>query len=132
MRVVDISRAIGVEKIMPLMRGMMEREIVVMDEELRERFKPRKSAYVVLNDASEENIKALFDELERKKRVKQVEVLMQFMQLSHFGKEAVAKRELPQTSALQTLIKNGVLSVEERVESRLKDYSDAELQRPTA
>lgn len=132
MRVVDISRAIGVEKIMPLMRGMMEREIVVMDEELRERFKPRKSAYVVLNDASEENIKALFDELERKKRVKQVEVLMQFMQLSHFGKEAVAKRELPQTSALQTLIKNGVLSVEERVESRLKDYSDAELTDPAS
>ena len=132
MRVVDISRAIGVEKIMPLMRGMMEREIVVMDEELRERFKPRKSAYVVLNDASEENIKALFDELERKKRVKQVELLMQFMQLSHFGKEAVAKRELPQTSALQTLIKNGVLSVEERVESRLKDYSDAELTDPAS
>ncbi len=132
MRVVDISRAIGVEKIMPLMRGMMEREIVMMDEELRERFKPRKSAYVVLNDASEENIKALFDELERKKRVKQVELLMQFMQLSHFGKEAVAKRELPQTSALQTLIKNGVLSVEERVESRLKDYSDAELTDPAS
>ena len=134
MRVVDISRAIGLQKIMPLIRGMIEREIVLMDEELHQRFTPRKSAYILLsNDYQEENAqKALFDELERKKRVKQVDLLMQFLQLSHFGKEAVAKRELPQGSALQTLIKNGVLRVEERLESRLKDYSDTELIDPAS
>lgn len=134
MRVVDISRAIGLQKIMPLIRGMIEREIVLMDEELHQRFTPRKSAYILLsNDYQEENAqKKLFDELERKKRVKQVDLLMQFLQLSHFGKEAVAKRELPQGSALQTLIKNGVLRVEERLESRLKDYSDTELIDPAS
>ncbi|MBR1766302.1 MAG: primosomal protein N' [Bacteroidales bacterium] len=134
MRLVDISRAIGVQKIMPLIRSMIEREIVVMDEELRQRFTPRKSAYVLLAPAyaGEASQRALFDELERKKRVKQVEVLMQFMQLSRFGSEAVAKRELPQGSALQTLVKNGILEIEERVESRLKDYSDAELAAPSA
>ncbi len=56
--------------------------------------------------------------------------MMQFLQLSHFGKEAVAKRELPQGSALQTLVKNGVLTIEERIESRLRDYSDMELVDP--
>ncbi len=134
MRVIDISRAIGVQKIMPLIRTMIEREIVVMDEELKERFRPRKSAYVMLAACfqDEASQKALFDELEKKKRVKQVEVLMQFMQLSKFGKEVVPKRVLPQGSALQTLIKNGVLTVEERVESRLKDYSDAELTDPSS
>ncbi len=132
MRVVDISRAIGVQKIMPLIRGMIEREIVMIDEELKERFRPKKSAYVLLpaEYQDEESQRALFDELERKKRVKQVEVLMQFLQLSKFGKEEVPKRDLPQGSALQTLIKNGILAVEERVESRLKDYSDAELTDP--
>ncbi len=133
MRVVDISRAIGVQKIMPLIRGMIEREIVVMDEELKERFRPKKSTYVLLNSAlrtPHSELKEVFDELERKKRVKQVEVLMQFLQLSHFGKEAVPKRELPQGSALQTLIKNGILTVEERVESRLKDYNDTDLTNP--
>lgn len=132
MRVVDISRAIGVQKIMPLVRSMIEREIVVMDEELRERFRPRKSAFLSLaaDYQGEEAQKALFDELEKKRRVKQVELMMQFLQLSHFGKEAVPKRELTQGSALQTLIKNGVLAVEERVESRLKDYNDADLVDP--
>lgn len=134
MRVLDISRAIGLQKIMPLIRGMIEREIVMMDEELRQRFVPKKSPYILLSDNYKEETaqKALFDELERKKRVKQVELMMQFLQLSHFGKEAVAKRELPQNSALQTLIKNGVLTVEERIESRLKDYSDAELVDPSS
>lgn len=150
MRVADISRAIGVQKIMPLIRSMIEREIVVMDEELKERFRPKKSAYVLLNlegvqgsekgvqgsartiesEPPEDSLKKIFDELEKKGRVKQVEVLMQFLQLSKFGKEAVPKRVLPQGSALQTLIKNGILSVEERVESRLKDYSDTDLTDP--
>jgi primosomal protein N' (replication factor Y) len=126
MRVLDISRAIGVQKIMPLIRTMIEREVVMMDEELRERFVPRKSVYLRLADnySSEESQRALFDDLERKKRTKQVEMLMQYLQLSHFGKDLVAKRTLPQTSALQTLIKNGVLVAEERVESRLRDYGD--------
>ena len=121
MRVEDISRAIGVQKIMPLIRTMIEREVVVMEEELRERFVPRKSTYLHLSEtySDEKKLKELFDELERKKRTKQIELLMQFLQLSHFGKELVAKRMLSNGSAMQTLIKNGVLATEERVESRL-------------
>ena len=124
MRLDDISRAIGVQKIMPLIRGMIEREVVMMDEELRERFKPRRSTYVRLTEAYADEVaqRSLFDELEKKKRTKQVEVLMLFMQKSGFGKELVPKRELPQGSALQTLIKNGVLETEEREESRLEHY----------
>ena len=124
MRLDDISRAIGVQKIMPLIRGMIEREVVMMDEELRERFKPRRSTYVRLTEAYADEVaqRSLFDELEKKKRTKQVEVLMLFMQKSGFGKELVPKRELPQGSALQTLIKNGVLLAEEREESRLERF----------
>ncbi len=124
MKLDDISRAIGVQKIMPLMRGMIEREVVMMDEELRERFKPRKSTYVRLSEAyaGEEAQRRLFDDLEAKKRTKQVDLLMQYMQMSGFGKELVPKRELPQVSALQTLIKNGVLVTEEREESRLEHF----------
>lgn len=124
MKLDDISRAIGVQKIMPLMRSMIEREVVMMDEELRERFKPRKSTYVRLSEAyaGEEAQRRLFDELEAKKRTKQVDLLMQYMQMSGFGKELVPKRDLPQVSALQTLIKNGVLVTEEREESRLEHF----------
>ena len=116
MKLADLSRALGIQKIMPLVRGMIEREIVVLDEELRERFVPRKSTYVRLAERYQEEVEAkqLFDSLEKHKRLKQIELLMQFMQLSHFGHEPVAKRMLPQGSALQTLIKNGILLTEER------------------
>lgn len=129
MKLADISRALGIQKIMPLIRTMIEREVVVMDEELRDRFVPRRSTYVGLaaEYVGEEAKRGLFDQLERKKRLKQVEVLMQFMQKSGFGKEMVAKRELPQGSALQTLIKNGVLVTEEREESRLVSYDEKNL-----
>lgn len=121
MKLDDISRALGIQKIMPLMHTMIERSVVIMDEELRQRFVPKKSAFVRLSAAysSEGGLKALFDDLERHHRTKQVELMMQMMQMSHFGREAVAKRELPQGSALQTLIKNGVLEVEEREVSRI-------------
>lgn len=129
MRLDDLSRAIGVQKIMPLIRGMMEREVVMMDEELRERFVPRRTTYVRLAEGygDEGAMRGLFDELERRKRTKQVELLMVLMQKSGFGKEPVPKRELPQGSAMQTLIKNGVLVTEEREESRLEHYDSASL-----
>lgn len=132
MRLVDLSCAIGVQKIMPLVRGLMEREVVVMEEELKERFRPRKCAYVTLAPEyrDEESQKALFDSLERKRRVKQVSLLMKYLQLSQFGKEAVPKRDLPQGSALQALVRDGIFVVEEREESRLKNYDDKELEDP--
>ena len=133
MKLADLSRALGIQKIMPLVRGMIEREIVVLDEELRERFVPRKSTYVRLAERYHEEVEAkqLFDSLEKHKRLKQIELLMQFMQLSHFGHEPVAKRMLPQGSALQTLIKNGILLTEEREESRLERYDESELLKPS-
>ena len=132
MRVADIGNALGLQKVMPLIRTMIERSIIVMDEELRQRFTPKTSTYLRLAEGyrSDEAQRHLLDELERKKRTKQVELLMQLLQMSHFGEEPVAKRLLPQGSALQTLLKNGVLVSEERLESRIEHYDEGELLDP--
>ena len=133
MTVDDISRAIGLQKMMPLLNTMIERGIIVMDEELRQRFVPRTSAYISLApDYREEGrLKALFDSLEQKRSTqKQVDVLLKYMQMSQMGTLPVAKRALLDTtdgapvsdSALKTLIKHGVLVQEERIESRLQQY----------
>ena len=106
MRLIDLSRAIGVQKIMPLIRSMIERRVVMMEEELRERFVPRKTAFVNLA-VTGDDLHAVLDGLEKKKRTRQVEVLLKVLQLTHFGKNDIPKRDLPQGSPLQTLIKNG-------------------------
>lgn len=133
MTVDDISRAIGLQKMMPILSSMIERDIIVMDEELRDRYTPRTSAHISLASdyGREGRMKELFDQLERKKSTqKQVDLLLKFMQLSQFGKTSVAKRELVGSddghpvseSALRTLIRNGVLVQEEKAESRLEEY----------
>ena len=136
MTVDDISRAIGLQKMMPLLNTMIERQIIVMDEDLRQRFTPRTSTFISLTPdyASQEALKNLFDSLEQKKSsAKQVDLLLKFMQLSQMGKQAVARRQLLDTndghpvseSALKTLIRNGVLQQEEKVVSRLEQYESA-------
>lgn len=131
MKVEDIGRALGLQKVMPLIRTMIECEVIVMDEELRDRFAPRTSTYISLAPPfrDEERLRQLFDELEAKKRTKQVEVLITLLRLSNQGRDLVAKRMLPQGSALNTLLKNNVLVAEERLESRIENYADEELLR---
>lgn len=136
MTVDDISRAIGLQKMMPLLNTMIEREIIVMDEELRQRFTPRTSTYLTLAEEyrDQDRLRKLFDTLEQKKTTqKQLNVLMKFLQMSQFGKESIAKRKLLDTadgssvseSALRTLIKNGIFEQAEQIESRLEHFESA-------
>lgn len=136
MTVEDISRALGLQKMMPVLNTMIEREIIVMDEELRDRYAPRTSSYVSLaaEYGQEGRMKELFDRLEHKKSTqKQVNLLLKFMQLSQFGKTSVSKRELLDSndgrpvsaSAFKTLVRNGVLLQEEKIESRLEQCDAA-------
>lgn len=132
MKVADIGRALGIQKVMPLIRTMIEQSIIVMDEDIKNRFTQRTSTYLRLSEAyqSETSQRQLFDELERKKRSKQVAILMQLMQLSDFGRNPVAKRALPQGSALNTLLRNNILKQEEHVESRIERYDTEDLLDP--
>ena len=125
MRVMDIGRAVGVQKIMPLLRGMMERNIVMLEEELRERFMPRKVPYLTISPTlrtadgalDEARVKEALDDLERRRCTAQVALMLKVLQATSFGREAVLKRSLSQGAPLQTLLKNGLLAVEERYDS---------------
>lgn len=129
MKLDDVSRALGVKKIMPIINTMIEQQIIVMDEDIKERFKPKTATYLLLNPIYKEDIaaKELFDSLEKSTRTqKQLTVMLKFMQLSHCGEEAILKKQLSgndlSASALNTLIKNQILLVEERFSSRLEHY----------
>lgn len=132
MSVNDISIALSLQKIMPVINGMIERSILIMDEDLQQRFKPAKETYISLapSYSDEAAIKNLFDQLEKKKNAeKQLHLMLRFMQLSSFGKKAVAKKELMaqddfSTSSLNTLVKNGILATEERSKSRFERYDN--------
>ena len=127
----QITDIVGFQKIMPLVQGMIDKGIIIMDEELKQRFVPKVITHLVLNPRynDAEELRMLFDRLEKKSTLhKQLSVLMMFMQMSNFGKEKVRKqalathKELSQ-SAIATLIKNDILLQEEHIESRLEEYA---------
>ncbi len=128
-RVMDIGRAIGVQKVMPLLRGLMERSVVILEEELHERFVPRKVQYVNISPTlrsadgtlDEKLVGTFIDDLEHRRRTAQVALMLKVIQQTSFGREAVAKRDLPQGTPLQALLKSGALAVEERYPTGIKD-----------
>lgn len=127
----EVSDIIGYQKIMPLIKSMIERHIILMDEELKQRFTSHRTAYLSLAERyrDEEQLKILFDSLQQKSATyKQLLVLMQFMQLSDFGKKEIKKKILTDnkelsSSALDTLIKKEILLLSQREESRLQEYA---------
>lgn len=126
----EVAEITGYQKIMPLIKTMIEKHIILMDEELQQRYTPRRSVWLTLNEKykDEAELKQLFNTLEKKAvNHKQMLALMQFLQLSGFGTKDVKKKELTDNkdlsaSAIETLIKKEVLVQMQREESRLEEY----------
>ena len=126
----EVSNITGYQKIFPLIKTMIEKKVIVMEEEIKQRYVPKKETYLSLNPIyrdSEDKTKELFDNLEKKKTTqKQLTVLLSFFQLTQFGKETLPKKVLTERkdlspSSLKSLIESEVLLEEVRTVSRLLD-----------
>jgi len=128
-KVSDITKAVNIQKIMPLLKTMIEKKIIIMDEELKQRYTPKIETYLKLSPEylDAEKGRQLFDSLEGKASSrKQLEVLLKFMQQTDFGKQSIRKSIFTRDkdlslSSLKTLIKNGVIIAYDQQESRLID-----------
>ena len=119
------------KKIFPIIKALMEKGVLLMEEELEEKYKVRTEVLIQLSDEydSEESLRALFEELE-KRAFKQLEILMAYLQLSQKENEKralIRKKILLEqldkgASALKSLEKKGVFLAYERTVSRLKDF----------
>ena len=128
-KVSDIIKAVNIQKIMPLLKTMIEKKIIIMDEELKQRYTPKIETYLKLSPEylDAEKGRELFDSLEGKASShKQLEVMLKFMQQTDFGKQSIRKSIFTRDkdlslSSLKTLIKNGVIVAYDQQESRLID-----------
>lgn len=128
-KVSDISKLVGFQKIMPLLKTMIENKIIIMDEEIRQRYIPKTETYLKLSPEYlvPDKGKELFDSLEKKAATqKQLELMIKFFQQTNFGQMPIRKAVFTQDkeispSALKTLVKNGVLISYTQEESRLID-----------
>ncbi|MCD4664617.1 MAG: primosomal protein N', partial [Bacteroidales bacterium] len=130
--ITEIENIVEQKKIIPLIKGLIEKEVVLIEEELKERYKPKTETFIKLTKDyhQQENLQELFNQLE-KRAFKQLEILMAFISISKFGQKK--ENEVKQTdltkqikgaaTAINSLVKKGVFETSKKTVSRLEDFS---------
>ncbi len=124
----EVSKILDLKKVFPVIKGLIEKKVILVEEEIQQRYKPRTEAYIKLREVyrNEESLKELFDKLE-KKAPKQLEVLMNYINLSnHFAKipipltrKVILNKVDKAASAVNQLIKKNVFELYYKEVSRL-------------
>ncbi len=129
--ITEVSKVVGYQKVMPLLKSMIEQKMIVMEEELKEKFKAKTERYVKLQNSfkSEESLRQLMDQLS-KKAYKQLELLLAYLAYpgSLEKNEEVAAAQLlrrsgTNNSQLSALVEKGVFKVFDKTVSRLDTFS---------
>lgn len=133
----DIARILDQQKVIPVIKTMIDKGLIVVEEELRNPWKPKMVTLVTLNPAlagDETAMKELFDRMERKAR-KQLEILMTYIRLSGFGLEELRKVSKTQllkasngtTAQLNHLVTKNILETRECLASEAEETSPENL-----
>ena len=124
----EVSKIIGYKKVMPLIKTMIDRNIVVMEEELDAKYKAKYERFMRLSDVYHDESKTheLMDDLS-KRAFKQLEILLAFLALGGNADDDlmvkdVLKKANASSSILKTMAEKGVFKVYERRVSRLKNF----------
>jgi primosomal protein N' (replication factor Y) len=124
----DISTILDKKTVYPIVRKLLNEGVILVYEEIQQRYQPKYETYVRLSEEyeNEEKLKEAFQQLE-KKAFKQLQLLMGFIHLSdRYGKnpKPVRKADLLKTSGsesgtISSLVKKGIFVTEELEVSRL-------------
>lgn len=124
----EIAAIIEQKTVYPIIKSLIEKGIVLIQEELKEKFKPKIENFIRISEYAnvEENLKIIFSSLE-KKAPKQLEILMAFINLSkrysqetqEVKKADILKMVNGAEGALTSLIKKNIFTVYEREADRL-------------
>ena len=129
----EVSEILEQKTAYPIIKSLIEKGVVIIEEELKEKFKPKIATFVKITDYAdnEDNLKTIFDSLE-KRAVKQLEVLMAYINLSkRYSKERIEVKKsdiLKMVSggeaALNALVKKDVFTLYEREVGRFTSYEN--------
>jgi primosomal protein N' (replication factor Y) len=117
----EVSRILDLQKTIPVIRNLLERRLILTEEEITDTYRPKYEEIVHLSEpyrSDEDSLKSLFDQLE-KKATKQLAMLMAFLHLSGIHTDSVkpvSKKMLLKDSAgsagtFTALVEKGVFHV---------------------
>ena len=129
---VEVMRILDQKQVFPVIKSLIEKGAVLVDEELVQRYKPKKEAYVKLTThfEQEKSLATAFNQLE--KAPKQLELLMGLVTLSaRYSKKTkeVRKKDLlannhTAASILNQLVQKGIVELYEKEVGRLDDNGE--------
>ena len=113
----------------PVINSLLQKKIIYLKEELKEKYKPKNVTCVRLNATYIEDPKLLQEAFELLKRSdRQVETLMAYLQLSKehkFVKRSdLCKKANVNTSVIKAMVKKEVIELYDREISRINPYAD--------
>lgn len=124
----EVAKILDQQKTIPVIKTLIEKGIIVPEEELNDPYRPKREAFVrLLPGYAEEGdaLRLLFDQLEKRAK-KQLEVVMTYVALSRYGfgelKEVRRKELLKQSKGsaaqLDILVEKGIFETYEKLVSR--------------
>lgn len=123
----DIEQILDQKTIFPIIKGLIDKGVVIAEEEVKALYRPKKEVYVALSDEfdNETALKGLMDELS--KAPKQLQLLMSFLHLSDYFndgnqpiKKLVLQKQNNATSVqVNALVKKGIFELLEDEVSRV-------------
>ncbi|MBX2963484.1 MAG: primosomal protein N' [Cyclobacteriaceae bacterium] len=133
----EVATLLGIKSIYSILKSLARKESIILFEEVKEKFKPKKEKYVRLTSGllTHEALEKVFADLAQ--RPKQEAILLKYLQdvpvLHHHetNKKGIQKSKLmlPEfsTSAFNTLTKNNILEEFEIIVSRFESDNEEEL-----
>ncbi|MCQ2272920.1 MAG: primosomal protein N' [Bacteroidales bacterium] len=152
MTVDEISKVIEIQKIIPIIKSLVDKDVIITDEEIRDPYRPKTEIYLSLASPfcdSEAEAMKLIDELGNKKNtIKQQEVILSFLmeaqKVAEHGKSyqtSIKKNDFLKNtglsqSRLKVLIEKNILIQNDVITSRLEEFdsqvsaADIQLSKP--
>ena len=142
MTVDEISKTIDIQKVIPIIKSLVDKDVVITDEEIRDPYKPKTEIFIALAAPfcdDETKLMNLIDSLgASKKTAKQQDLLLSYLMLTKdaakpngFNLKAVIKKadllkkaDISQ-ARLQTLIDKGIFEQQTVVTSRLEAFDSS-------
>ena len=136
----DITDLLDQKTVLQHVKSLVEKGVVISEEELKERYTPKKETWVTLHPSvhTEDELQAAFDQLE-KRSPRQMEVLMAFFHLTgnaDMADRAVTRKALQRhagtdTSVTRKLADKNILVLEERIVDRMAEAAQRAAGSPT-
>jgi len=130
----EVSELTDQLKVLPLVNTLIDKQVVILEEELKDQYKPRIEEFVRLADSYQEEgaLKEIFDKLE-KRAFKQLQILLAYINVCNeeggypeVNKSVLLKAADASNEQLKALVKKGVFKISEKTVSRLEEKPSSE------